>query len=235
MPSRLPGLKPAEGKEILISVLKIERREEMLWISSEPIPLDDFPPCIKNMIQKASETRGRHRATAILAAFLGQVGWREIEARNLWPRASAAEERIFSEWFSKMHCPKCETLRKEGRGYPEMGITDLGHCLPDEMCREFEGPVEHAAKVKNEEDRKMGTLKHIKTLYAARVFDWAAGRECEIELSEGESEELKDLLKKQKEDDVVIHARARVRGRLRPKFSLRKKDGLRMCMLSDIL
>jgi hypothetical protein len=235
MPSRLPGLKPAEGKEIMISVLEIERREEMLWISSEPVPQDDFPPCIKNIIQKTGEKSGRHRATAIMAAFLGQVGWKEIEAKNLWPRASAAEERVFSEWFSMMHCPKCQALKRESKGYPELGIADLGHCLPDEKCREFEGPVEYAAKLENEEDKKIGFLKHIKTLYVARVFDWTEGRECEIELNEVEIEDLQNHLKGQNEENVVIYARSKVRGRLRPKFSLRRKEGLRRCMLSDIL
>ena len=235
MPSKTPDLKPAEGKEILISVLEIERREEMLWISSEPVPQDDFPPCIEGIIQKTGETRGRHRTAAILAAFLGQVGWKEIEAKNLWPRASAAEERIFSEWFSMMHCPKCETLKKESKGYPELGISDLGHCLPDGKCKEFDGPVEYAAKVKNEEDRTIGILKHIKTIYLARVFDWTTGREGEIELNEGEREDLQNLLGEQSEDNIMIYVRAKVRGRLRPKFFLKIKEGLRRCMLSDIL
>src|SRR5512136_364801 len=101
--------KPAEGYEIPISVLGIEQREEMLWIASEPVSKDCFPPCIKNMIQKPIGEKGRHRSGAILAAFLGQAGWAREDAFGLWSSVAGVEERIFEEWFGKMHCTKCET------------------------------------------------------------------------------------------------------------------------------
>ncbi|MDM7912661.1 MAG: hypothetical protein QUS09_06150 [Methanotrichaceae archaeon] len=68
--------KPKEGEEISVSLLAIETREEMLWVSSKPIPVEEFPPCIRNILQAGSDGgKGKHRSAAILAAFLGQAGW----------------------------------------------------------------------------------------------------------------------------------------------------------------
>lgn len=238
MPSRRYHPKPKEGEEIPVSVLAIEMREEMLWISSKPIALEDFPPCINNIIQTGSE-RGRHRRAAILAAFLAQSGWSEEDARDLWSfvAGNGIEERIFTEWFGKMHCPKCETLKRRSDGYPDLGIGDLGLCLPDERCKDFQGPVEHAAAIKTAEDRSGGHLLHIKTLCHARVFDWSTGLEGEIELSDAERLELEALLKEMagREKVTLIYTRAKAKGRLRPRFFLKQSEGPRRQMLSEFL
>ncbi len=267
MPSRRDSSRPEEGEEIPISVLAIERREEMLWTASKPLPQESFSPCIKNIIKivvtprsrtttatktevtettkteitkpiKATEgEKGRHRKAAILAAFLGQAGWDEGEARRLWSETAGegVEERIFEEWFQEMNCPKCETLKQESKGYPELGAADLGICQPDERCMQFDGPVEQAAGLRMEDDRARGKLKHIKTQYRARVFDWSAGKEGEIELSEAEKDELESLLLEPTEDKMLVYTRARVRGRLRPKFLLKEAEGPRRHILSEFL
>lgn len=235
MPSQSYRLKPAEGKEIPVSVLKIECREEMLWIASEPVPQERFPPCIKGMIQRAADEKGRHRTAAILAAFLGQLGWSEAEAKLLWIQVVNAEERLFAKWFGKMHCPKCERLKMESKGYPDLGIADLGYCQPDERCRKFDGPVEYACELREEGDREKGSLNHIKTIFLARVFDWTTGREAEIELSGSEKEELEALLAVRTEDQSLVYARAKVRGRLRPRFFLQEAEGPRRSVLSEFL
>jgi hypothetical protein len=236
MSPRRYQLKLKEGEETPVSVLGIERREEMLWISSEPVLEEKLPPCIRNILQARIE-KGRHRTAAILAAFLGQAGWSEAEAKQLWSDVTDVEERIFSEWFQKMNCPKCTTLKRSSEGYPDMGIANLDLCWPDELCEEFQGPVEYAARVRSEEDRLKGRMKRIKTLNLARVFDWSTGREGEIELSESEKDELEALLKEQAEqkDKVLIYSRVRVKGRLRSKFILREVEGPRRQMLSEIM
>ncbi len=240
MPSRRDSSRPKEGEEIPVSVLAIGRREEMLWTAAKPITQESFPPCIKNIIKivvaKGSE-KGRHRRAAILAAFLGQAGWEESEAKRLWSETAGegVEERIFEEWFSELNCPKCETLKQESRGYPELGAADLGICQPDERCKEFDGPVEQAAGLSTEEDRSRGRLKHIKTRYRARVFDWSVGREGDIELSEAEKDELEGLISELAEDKELIYTRAKVRGRLRPRFLLKDAEGPRKRILSEFL
>ncbi len=220
-----------------ISLLGIEQRDEMLWIASEPVSKDLFPPCIKSITQKPMGKRGQHRAAAILAAFLGQAGWSREDAFGLWFSVAGVEDRIFAEWFGNMHCPKCETLKRASKSYPDLGIANLGLCQPDEKCWEFEGPVEYAAQLKIESDRPMGKEKHIKTLFLARIFDWTAGREGEIELSGTEKDELERLLidHAQQENKVVIYTRAKVRGRLRPRFYLKEIEGPAKRILSEFL
>ena len=235
MPSREYRLLPAVGLEISISLLEIKPQEEMLWIAMDPVAPGSFPPCIKNMMQKVAAEKGRHRIAAILASFLGQLGWGNAEAKSLWSDAVAVEERIFTEWFGMMHCPKCETMQQHSRGYPDLGIADLGLCQPDEKCREFIGPVEYAADLVTEKDWFRGSQKHIRTIYLARVFDWNTGKVGEIELSLAEKDELEGLQKVQEENETLVYTRARVRGRLRPMFFLKEIEGPRRRLLSELL
>jgi len=237
MPSKRHSPLPPEGKGTTITVQAIVRREEMLWTANEPAGEQAFPPCIKGIIARVAGESGKHRTAAILAAFLGQAGYSRQEALQLWSGVAAVEERIFEEWFLKMHCPKCKVMQRQSKGYPDLGIADLGLCRPDETCREFESPVENACRILSEKDREKGTLLHIKTQYLARVFDWSSGKDCEIELSEKEKETLEALLEERagQKDKILVYARVRVRGRLRPRFYLRDQEGPRRQMLSDIL
>jgi hypothetical protein len=237
MPSKKRSPLPGEGKEIPISVQAVERREEMLWTAHEPAEAKAFPPCIKGMMARAAGDKGKHRIAAILAAFLGQAGLRRLEAKQLWSEVTAVEERIFEEWFMKMHCPKCRVMQRQSKGYPDLGVADLGLCRPDEACQEFASPVEYACRIRSIEDREKGTLLHIKTQYRARIFDWSTGKEGEIELSEREKETLEALLaeKSLRNDKILVYARVRVRGKLKPRFFLRDSEGPRRQMLSDVL
>lgn len=235
MPSKGYRLLPAVGKEIPISILEIESREEMLWVARDPAVPAAFPPCITNIIGKAAGEKGRYRRAAILASFLGQLGWGNAEAKSLWSDAVAVEERIFTEWFGMMHCPKCKTLQRHSRGYPDLGILDLGLCQPDERCREFIGPVEYAAVLVTEKDWSRGSQKHIRTVHKARVFDWTAGKVGEIKLTLAEKEELDGLQKAKTENEILVYTREKVQGRLRSRFYLKETDGLRRRLLSELL
>ena len=237
MPSNRHRLLPAEGKEVPISVQGVKRREEMLWTAHEPAKEQAFPPCIKGLIAKPAGEKGKHRTAAILAAFLGQTGYSRQEAKRIWSAAAAAEERIFEEWFLKMHCPKCRVMKRHSKGYPDLGVADLGLCQPDEACRKFESPVEYACGIGSIEDREKGTLLHIKTQYIVRIFDWSTGREGEIELSQRETDTLEALLaeKSGQKDKVLVYTRVRARGKLKPRFFLRDWEGPRRQMLSDVL
>ena len=98
---------------------------------SKPIPSEMWPPCMKNIFQKAEPGRGPHRALAVLAAYLYQAGWPEDDAFKLWePIAERAgvEARIFDQWYGLMSCPSCQTLQSESAGYPKVGLGGLGYC-----------------------------------------------------------------------------------------------------------
>lgn len=209
----------------------------MLWTANEPAGVEAFPPCIRGIIAGAAAQRGKHRTAAILAAFLGQAGYSHKDAKKIWSDAAAAEERIFEDWFLKMHCPKCRVMQRQSKGYPDLGIADLGLCLPDEACQQFDSPVEYACRIHSLEDREKGALLHIKTQYRVRIFDWSTGQEGEIEMSESEKETLETLLaeKSGQNDKILVYARVRVRGKLKPRFFLRDLQGPRRQMLSDVL
>ena len=235
MPSKIPPQN--EGQEAPISVESLERQEEMLWISHEPAPQEAFPPCIKAILSWRPEGKGKHRTAAILASFLGQVGYHRDEAWRIWQGGTDAEERIFEEWFCRMHCPKCRALQRKGRGYPELGIADLGLCRPDELCLNFEGPVEYACRLLSENDRERGWFTSIKTRYRLRIFNWSLGKEASIELSEKEGEALELLLREKAagRDKMLVYKKVRVKGRLRPCFFLRDQEEPRRQMLSDLI
>ena len=226
-----------EVQESPVSVESLERQEEMLWISHEPALQEAFPPCIKAVLNRPAEGKGKHRTAAILASFLGQVGYQRDEAGRIWHEATDAEERIFEEWFCRMHCPKCRALQRKGSGYPELGIADLGLCRPDDLCLNFEGPVEYACRLLSEKDRERGSLNPIKTRYRLRIFDWSTGKEAIIELSEKEGEALEALLREKAagRDKMLVYKRVRVKGRLKPCFSLRDQEEPRRQMLSDLI
>lgn len=241
MPANSSRLLPAEGEEIPVSIQSITAWEEMLWTAKETVPEQAFPPCIKGIISREwGEAKGRYRAAAILAAFLGQTGYSQKEAKRIWSGAAAVEERIFAEWFLKMNCPRCRVMKRQSKGYPDLGVADIGLCRPDESCPKFAGPVEYACGIGAKEGGKeevKGSLLHIKTQYKVRIFDWSSGREGEIELNQKEKEALQALLEEKSghKDKVIIYTRARVRGKLKPRFFLRDWEGPRRQMLSDIL
>lgn len=241
MPANKSRLLPAEGEEMPVSILSITAWEEMLWTALEPVSGQAFPPCIRGIISREwGEAKGRHRTAAILAAFLGQTGYSQKEAKRIWSGATAVEKRIFDDWFLKMNCPKCSAMKRQSKGYPDLGVADIGLCQPDESCLKFASPVEYACGIDMKEGGKeeaKGSLLHIKTQYRVRIFDWSTGREGEIELNQKEKDALQALLEEKsgQKDKVIVFARARVRGKLKPRFFLRDWEGPRRQMLSDIL
>lgn len=236
MPSKNHIPPQDEGQEAPVSVESLERQEEMLWISHEPAPQEAFPPCIKAILS-GPLARGKHRTAAILASFLGQVGFHRDEAGRIWHEATDAEERIFEEWFCRMNCPKCRALQRKGSGYPELGVADLELCRPDDLCPNFEGPVEYACRLLSETDRGRGSLTSIRARYRLRIFDWSSGKVVTIELSEKDGGALELLLKEKASgrDKILVYKKVRVKGRLRPCFSLRDQEEPRRQMLSDLI
>lgn len=239
MSSKL-NCRPSEDEEIPLSILRIEQKDVTLWVATDPVPQTKFPPCIRNILENSSKGKGGHRTSAILAAFLGQAGWNRDEARLLWDRVAkqnSVSEKIFDEWFGRLHCPRCDTLKSGSKGYPKLGLANLGYCKPDKHCSCFNGPVEYACDLKTEEDKSRGVWKHIKTVNLAHFFDWSSGRDGLIELSEDELKDLESLIKEMSEerDRSLIYTRARINGKLRHRFMLKEEDGPRRSVLSELL
>lgn len=113
-------------------------------VLAEKIEREDFPPCIKHILDAANQGEGKTRFTAVLSAFLYQVGWSEEEARTIVKEVSNRNglpnaNHIFDSCFGRISCPSCKTIREDGAGYPHMGLKGLGACVPDGMCDRWPG------------------------------------------------------------------------------------------------
>jgi len=104
----------------------------------------DFPPCIRHIITAENSGEGKTRFTAILSAFLFQVGWSEDEA---WSLVEVVSERngldnaahIFDSCFGRLSCPSCITIQSDSAGYPHLGLKGRGVCNPDKKCDHWPG------------------------------------------------------------------------------------------------
>jgi hypothetical protein len=240
MPGSGNVLKPKDVVEMPITLLGIEQKKELLWISYQPVPQELFPPCIRNMISKPPSEIGSNRRAAVLASFLGQVGWDREDAKCLWKEAlegSGISEEIFNKWFQGMHCPLCSTIKKESKGYPELGLAGLGYCQAEQRCKEFDSPVEYASDLRTDEDWNKGAFKTIMISNYARIFNWFSGRESSIELSEKECADLEAIVAELSihRDKVLVYTRIRSKGRLRPKFLLKGIEEPNRFLLSEII
>jgi len=107
-------------------------------VSKNRFTYSEYPPCVKNILRRARGGNGATRALAFLAAFFGQIGEPEEEAKAIWyelaGRWGASTANVFDSWYQKMNCPSCMTLRTSGAGYPHIDLVNMGACKPDMKC-----------------------------------------------------------------------------------------------------
>jgi P4 family phage/plasmid primase-like protien len=116
----------------------------------EPLDLANFAPCMKNIIEKAEDREGRHRALAVLATYLYQMGWQEDKAFDLWLEVAdrcGVESRIFETTFGLLSCPLCSTMLQDTGGYPHLNLHGMGFCAPDEHCKGCQWPGDYHLQV----------------------------------------------------------------------------------------
>ena len=116
----------------------------------EPLDLSSFAPCMKNIVEKAEDREGRHRALAVLATYLYQMGWQEDKAFDLWLEVAdrcGVESRIFETTFGLLSCPLCSTMLQDTGGYPHLNLFNMGFCAPDEHCKGCQWPGDHHLQV----------------------------------------------------------------------------------------
>lgn len=110
-------------------------------VSKEAIPIEQWPPCIRNILKAERMERGKTRAVALLATWLGQAGWEREAAYELWDRVrarlGAERSNIFESWYRKMRVPSCTTIQEKGSGFPSMKMGELGLCTPDGRCKRW--------------------------------------------------------------------------------------------------
>ena len=126
-------------------------------ISPEAIKrIELFPPCIKNIINSTGFNEGKTRAITFLVTFLGQAGWNEPEAQELFFETAntldAQTSNIFQSWYRKMTCPNCATVKKVGKGFPGLDLGALNICKPDIKCNSIKNPIQYIYNPKTQTD-----------------------------------------------------------------------------------
>ncbi|WP_348305439.1 phage/plasmid primase, P4 family [Methanothrix sp.] len=119
-----------------------------IWRSCFKVDAKYFPPCIQHIIDVANQGEGKTRFSAVLSAFLFQMGWEEEEAWDLVKTVSDRNglgdaSHIFDSCFGRISCPSCETIQADGAGYPHLGLRGLECCVPDEHCKGCQWPGDY--------------------------------------------------------------------------------------------
>ena len=123
--------------------------------SETPIDINQWPPCIRNLLVLKTCGEGKTRALAVLAAFMGQMGLPEQDAYKLFmdtaSRWNADTTNIFGSHFNIMRTPTCRTLTADNnQGYPTgRSLKILNVCKPDIRCINIVGPRYYADKNAN--------------------------------------------------------------------------------------
>jgi len=111
------------------------------------IPVDYFPPCIKNAFQGMKDD-GRKRTVFILINFLRQLGWSFNNIEALLLDLNKKNEKPLPEAYVKaqINWSKNQELRLPPNcDNPNYYIhPDIGICQPDHLCKKIKNPVNYA-------------------------------------------------------------------------------------------
>jgi len=123
---------------------KAERKKERTFEITRPVPVESFPPCIKEIMKGLSD--GRKRSVFVILNFLRSSKW-------TWDDI----EKFIMEWNSKNKPPLRENyIRSQVRWHRARGsklppnclnegwYKSFGVCIPDEICRRVKNPVNYA-------------------------------------------------------------------------------------------
>jgi hypothetical protein len=131
---------------------RLEHRNEI----TRPVPIERFPPCVKNILNGLQD--GRKRSMFILINFLrsSKWTWDDIEKfvtewnKNNKPPLPESHVRSHIRWHrtrnKEVLPPNCSN---------EGWYKNFGVCTPDEKCAKVKNPVNYALRgMKAEEEKK---------------------------------------------------------------------------------
>jgi hypothetical protein len=140
-----------------------EKRTERKNEITRPVPLERFPPCVKNIFNGLAD--GRKRSVFILMNFLRSSKW-------TWDDI----EKFIVEWNKKNRPPLQENyIRSQVRWHRtrnkeilppncsnEGWYKNFGVCVPDEKCPRVKNPVNYALRGLKDEEKKDKPKKQAK-------------------------------------------------------------------------
>jgi len=122
-----------------------EREEKEFQTIKKAIPLEFFPPCIKNILLGLRD--GRKRAVFVLINFLTTLGWDYKKIKTLLKEWNKKNDEPLRENYilSQLNYHK----KKRKRILPPncsnvLYYKDIGVCKPDNTCKKIKNPVNYA-------------------------------------------------------------------------------------------
>ncbi|MBI4918763.1 hypothetical protein HY837_02450 [archaeon] len=125
---------------------KVEKQETVDFQGSETaIPVEYFPPCIKNILNGLKD--GKKRAVFILTNFLTCAGWNYEDIKKLLNEWNEKNEEKLKEGLIENHLryhqrnkkkilpPNCDNMAY---------YKGLGVCTPDNFCSKIKNPANYA-------------------------------------------------------------------------------------------
>ena len=121
-----------------------------ITMSDKPVICGDFPPCINAVLNAYKLPSGATRMISFLSAYLYQVRWDRqhsfalvLKTADQLGMGRDRARRYFNDWFGKMNCPSCSTIRTTGTHYPAMNMGELNICKPDDECEKIHNPIRY--------------------------------------------------------------------------------------------
>ncbi|MBW2968491.1 hypothetical protein KY314_00025 [Candidatus Woesearchaeota archaeon] len=142
-----------EAKKLLIQAFDFKIKKEQKKFSKNKtfesptaaIPVDSFPPCIKNILKGVED--GKKRSVFVLINFLTCCGWSHDDAESLlkqWNNKN--KEKLREVYFlgqlnyHKTHNKKILPPNCSNKAYYQ----DMHICFPDSLCKKIKNPVNYA-------------------------------------------------------------------------------------------
>lgn len=108
---------------------------------SQPVPVDDFPPCMKTILGGMAD--GKKRASFVLVNFLASCKWKPEDIENAMMGWNAKNQPPLSETFLRNYI-RTKLTQMQGEPKPPPNCTQEGYyvsmgvCAPDSTCKSRE-------------------------------------------------------------------------------------------------
>ncbi len=112
---------------------------------TDPVPVELFPPCIKNILNGLED--GRKRSLFVLTNFLRSVNWDFSDIEQLLYKWNKKNKEELREVTIKGHLSYARRLNKKvlpPNCSNKMYYKDISICSPDALCQKIKNPVNYA-------------------------------------------------------------------------------------------
>ena len=146
--SFMPKVEKNEAKELFLQAFSLDRKEQepsgsVINIDKE-IPLESFPPCIRNILNGLED--GRKRGLFLLINFLHAVKWPESKIKQTVLEWNKKNKEPLSNAYitSQLNYYKTHSYMPPNCDNPI--YKNINVCTPDDTCKIIKNPLSYAVK-----------------------------------------------------------------------------------------